>query len=61
MNVDTGAIAQFENAADAEAAGYALQLTKEQAKHLLSMTRRERREWANKSVRAKNLARLADD
>lgn len=58
MQVETGAIAQFETRDDAEKAGYTLALTDEQATVLLSMTRQERRRWANEAIRVSNLRRM---
>ena len=58
MQVETGAIARFESRDDAEKAGYTLALTDEQATALLSMTRKERRRWANEAIRVSNLRRM---
>lgn len=57
MNTDTGAIAHFENEADAKAAGHDLMLTPEQAAKLLKLSRAERRAWAKKAVSAAELKR----
>lgn len=53
MHEQRGAIARFETKEDAEAAGYLLPITEQQAAELKSMNRHDRRAWA-----AKERARL---
>lgn len=43
MNIDTGAIAEFETEEDAKAAGHTEPLTKDEATRLRGMNRHERR------------------
>lgn len=46
MNPHTGAIAEFENAEDAKAAGHTVPLTRDEAGDLMPRNRAERRAWA---------------
>jgi hypothetical protein len=45
MNPDTGAIAQFENEADAKLAGFTVALSGKTAEELAMMPRVERKAW----------------
>lgn len=55
MNPNTGAIATFENEADAAAAGYNVPIPEGERAGLLAMNRAQRRAWA----RAQGLAPTA--
>jgi hypothetical protein len=58
MHEQTGAIARFETKDDAEAAGYRLPLTDQQAAELGPMNRHARRAWAVKERARETAERL---